>query len=66
MGVAPMSRIQRILLFSLSILVAMPGGVFAQAVAGMGGITGVIRDATGAVVVDAKVTVSNDTNGGPW
>src|SRR6187399_361359 len=63
MGVAPMSTIQRLLLFSLSILFAMPGGAFAQTVAGMGGITGVIRDATGAVVVDAKVTVSNDANG---
>ena len=59
-----MSRIQRILLFSLSILVAMPGGAFAQTSSRYGAaLRGVVRDATGAVVVDAKVTVYNDSNG---
>jgi outer membrane receptor for ferrienterochelin and colicin len=36
---------------------------FAQAVAGFGGISGVVRDASGAVVLDAKVEVVNETRG---
>jgi hypothetical protein len=37
--------------------------VFAQAVAGFGGISGVVRDSTGAVILDAKVTVANEDKG---
>jgi len=37
--------------------------VFSQAVAGFGGISGVVRDATGAVIPGASVTVSNESKG---
>jgi len=36
---------------------------FAQTVAGMGGISGTVRDASGSVVAGAQVTVSNDDKG---
>src|SRR5687767_592914 len=36
---------------------------FAQAVAGFGGISGVVRDSTGAVVVNAKVDIVNESKG---
>ena len=38
-------------------------GAFAQAVAGFGGVSGVVRDSTGAVVVNAKVEVVNESKG---
>ena len=38
------------------------GGAFAQ-VAGMGAISGTVRDASGAVVPDAQVVVSNESRG---
>ncbi|MEO5923732.1 MAG: TonB-dependent receptor [Bryobacteraceae bacterium] len=47
----------------LSFLVLMPTGAFAQAVAGMGGVSGVVRDVSGAVISDASVTVSNEPKG---
>jgi outer membrane receptor protein involved in Fe transport len=38
-------------------------GSFAQAVAGLGAVSGSVRDATGAIVPGAAVTVSNDAKG---
>ena len=38
-------------------------GAFAQAVAGLGAITGVVKDATGATVPGAAVVVANDEKG---
>ncbi len=36
---------------------------FAQAVAGLGAVSGTVRDATGAVVPDATVVLSNASKG---
>src|SRR6266851_9120020 len=41
----------------------LAGNLFAQAVAGLGGMSGVVRDATGAVVPGATVVVSNQSKG---
>lgn len=41
----------------------LPNCAYAQAVAGLGAITGTARDASGAVVADATVTISNSSNG---
>ncbi|MBZ5723377.1 MAG: TonB-dependent receptor [Acidobacteriia bacterium] len=38
-------------------------GAFAQAVAGLGAISGTVRDASGAVVPDATVVVANESKG---
>ena len=38
-------------------------GVFAQSVAGLGAISGTVRDATGSAVPDAQVIVSNVETG---
>jgi len=36
---------------------------FAQATVGLSGISGIVRDATGAVVPNAQVAITNDSNG---
>jgi hypothetical protein len=41
----------------------MTSSALAQAVAGLGAITGTARDASGAVVADATVTITNASNG---
>ncbi len=41
----------------------VPSCAYAQAVAGLGAITGTARDASGAVVADATVTITNASNG---
>jgi hypothetical protein len=38
-------------------------GTYAQTVAGLGAVAGVVRDATGAIIPGAMVTVSNDAKG---
>ncbi|MGH9663915.1 MAG: carboxypeptidase regulatory-like domain-containing protein, partial [Bryobacteraceae bacterium] len=54
----------RIRLFGFAIMVSLAAGsVWAQAVAGLGGISGTVRDATGATVPEATVAVSNDSKG---
>ncbi|HEU0124271.1 MAG TPA: TonB-dependent receptor [Bryobacteraceae bacterium] len=45
------------------LLLCLPAGLLAQAVAGFGGISGVVRDATGAVVPSANVIVENTSKG---
>jgi hypothetical protein len=51
------------LLFVFATLLVCPAALFAQAAAGFGGISGVVRDSTGAVVVNAKVEVINESKG---
>jgi hypothetical protein len=50
-----------LLIFVLS--AAFSGSAMAQAVAGMGGISGVVRDPSGATVPGAQVVISNPTKG---
>ena len=39
------------------------GSAFAQSVAGLGAISGVVRDATGAAIPGAQVVVANESKG---
>ncbi len=48
-------------LVSLSLLFS--SFLFAQSTAGLGGLNGVVNDATGSVIPNAKVTVSNEAKG---
>jgi len=41
----------------------LSSGAFAQGVAGLGAISGTVRDASGAVVPDSTVVVSNESKG---
>lgn len=47
----------------LSIFLLASASAYAQAVAGMGGITGSVRDASGAVVSGATVVIANESKG---
>ena len=48
---------------ALLIVILFQTAAFAQAVAGFGGVSGVVRDSTGAIVVNAKVEVVNESKG---
>jgi len=56
-----MSRVSLFVL--LIVAVFTPTATMAQAVAGLGGVTGTVRDASGSVVPGAMVTVTNDSKG---
>ncbi|MEZ5353159.1 MAG: carboxypeptidase regulatory-like domain-containing protein [Bryobacteraceae bacterium] len=43
--------------------ILLSASAWAQAVAGFGGVSGVVRDATGAVVANANVIVANESKG---
>src|SRR5215831_16502215 len=48
----------------LALLAAVSAaGAFAQGVAGLGAVTGTVRDASGAVVPDASVVLTNESKG---
>jgi outer membrane receptor for ferrienterochelin and colicin len=53
----------KLLLLILILSMALSGSAMAQAVAGMGGISGVVRDPSGATVPGAQVVVSNPAKG---
>jgi len=48
---------------AVSILLLSSTLAFAQAAGGVAGISGIVRDSSGAVVPNAKVVVSNDAQG---
>src|SRR5215470_10198650 len=45
------------------LMLSFTAGAFAQSGAGLGSISGVVMDASGAAVPGAKVTIANDANG---
>jgi len=49
--------------FAALLFLCLPDGLLSQAVAGFGGISGVVRDASGAVVPSADVIVENSSKG---
>src|SRR5215475_2857592 len=54
-----MNRISRLALA----VVVCAAGAFAQGVAGLGAVSGTVRDASGAVVPDASVVLTNESKG---
>src|SRR4029077_10495955 len=46
-----------------SLLVFVSAPAFAQSAAGLAGISGVVRDSSGAVVPNAKVVIASDSQG---
>jgi outer membrane receptor protein involved in Fe transport len=53
---------RKLLLFSLCVL-AFAAGAFAQATAGLGSVSGTVRDASGASVPGATIIVANESKG---
>ncbi|MBZ5496603.1 MAG: TonB-dependent receptor [Acidobacteriia bacterium] len=53
----------KLLLLVIILSIALSGSAWAQAVAGMGGISGVVRDSSGATVPGAQVVVANTSKG---
>ncbi len=51
------------ILVSFCILAVFAAAAYAQAVAGLGGISGAVRDASGASIPGAKVLVANESKG---
>src|SRR5579883_3106738 len=47
----------------LTLLCFATAGLYAQAVAGLGGVSGSVRDASGAAVPNATVVLTNDSKG---
>src|SRR5438067_399559 len=45
------------------LILAFSAGAYAQGVAGLGAVSGTVRDTTGAIVPGATVIVANDTRG---
>src|SRR5215475_4381897 len=54
-----MNRISRLALA----VVVCAAGAFAQGVAGLGAVSGTVRDASGAVVPDTSVVLTNESKG---
>jgi hypothetical protein len=50
-------------ILALLVCLCLAPVAFAQAVAGFGGLSGVVRDASGAVIANAKVVVANESRG---
>src|SRR3954463_11946753 len=53
----------RKMLASCFCALAFAAGAYAQATAGLGSVSGTVRDASGAVVPGATVVISNDAKG---
>src|SRR5215831_3121183 len=54
---------RRMLVGLVLLTAAFSGGAFAQANAGLAGISGAVHDGTGAVIPGAMVTVTNESRG---
>src|SRR5262245_42880324 len=54
---------KEILPIILFLMLAFSVGAAAQGVAGLGAVSGTVRDATGAIIPSATVVVSNDAKG---
>src|SRR5690349_11448874 len=59
----PQELCMRIVSLAASVVILLGTTAFAQSTAGMAAISGIVRDATGAVVPNANVVVSNDSKG---
>ena len=51
------------ILFAAILIILVGTGAYAQSVAGLGAISGTVRDASGAAVPNAQVVVSNESKG---